>query len=130
MAQSNAFARKLLKIALPCGLAGAALILVGAELAPHVLGASFRAVTPMLRALALLPLIQSIHYVFSDALTAAGLQKLRTRLQWLVAAVYAVTAIAVIPGAGWQGAVGICIGCELLLAVLVVAAVRRRMRKG
>ena len=130
MTQSGAFARKLLKIALPCGLAGAALILVGAELAPHVLGASFHGATPMLRALALLPLIQSIHYVFSDALTAAGLQKLRTRLQWLVAAVYAVTAIAVIPGAGWQGAVGVCIGCELLLAVLVVAAVRRRMRKG
>lgn len=130
MAQSGAFARKLLKIALPCGFAGAALILVGAELVPHVLGPSFRDATPMLRTLALLPLIQSIHYVFSDALTAAGLQKLRTRLQWLVAAVYAITAIAVIPAAGWQGAVGVCIGCELLLAVLVVAAVRRRMREG
>ena len=127
MAQSSAFARKLLKIAVPCGFAGAALILVGAELAPHVLGPSFHGATPMLRALALLPLIQSIHYVFSDALTAAGLQKLRTRLQWLVAAVYAVTAIAVIPGSGWLGAVGVCIGCELLLAVLVVVAVRRRM---
>jgi O-antigen/teichoic acid export membrane protein len=128
VSQSNAFARKLLKIAVPCGLVGGALIFAAAELVAPVLGPSFKDSAPMLRALALLPLIQSIHYVFSDALTAAGLQKLRTRLQWLVAAVYAVAAIAVIPSMGWQGAVGVCIGCELLLAVLVVAAVRRRMR--
>jgi O-antigen/teichoic acid export membrane protein len=128
LARSNEFAKKLLKVALPCGLAGAALILAGAELVPHVLGPSFHSATPMLRALAVLPLIQSIHYVFSDALTAAGLQKLRSRLQWLVAAVYAAAAIAVIPRMGWEGAVGVCLGCELLLAILVVAAVRRRMR--
>jgi O-antigen/teichoic acid export membrane protein len=126
--QSNAFARKVLKVALPCGLAGAVLILVGAELAPLVLGSSFQSTTPMLRALALLPIIQSIHYVFSDALTAAGLQRLRTRLQWLVAAVYAASAFAFIPGFGWQGAVGVCLGSELLLAILVVLAVRRRSR--
>lgn len=56
---------------------------------PYVLGASFESAVPMLRALALLPLIQSLHYSFSDALTIAGLQRLRTRLQWLVAAIYA-----------------------------------------
>ncbi len=82
----------------------------------------------MLRMLAVLPLIQSIHYVFSDALTAAGLQKLRTRLQWIVAAIYAAAALTVIPRMGWQGAAGVCLGCELLLAVLVVVATRRQMR--
>jgi O-antigen/teichoic acid export membrane protein len=130
LAKANAFALRLLKMALPCGLAGAAIVLAGAELAPHVLGPSFHAATPMLRALAVLPMIQSIHYVFSDALTAAGLQKLRTRLQWVVAASYAIAAIVVIPRMGWEGAVGVCLGCELLLAVLVVVAVRRRMRAG
>jgi len=68
--------------------------------------------------------------LFSDAPSGAGLQKLRTRLQWLVAAVYAMSALAVIPRVGWQGAVGVCLGCELLLAVLVVIAVRRRVREG
>jgi O-antigen/teichoic acid export membrane protein len=130
LAQSHAFARKLLKVALPLGLAGAALLLVGAELVPFVLGPSFEATTPMLRALALLPLIQSIHYVFSETLTAAGMQQVRTRLQWVVAAIYAIAALTVIPRAGWQGAVGVCLGCELLLAVFVVIAVRRRMRRG
>ncbi|MEJ0039312.1 MAG: lipopolysaccharide biosynthesis protein [Gammaproteobacteria bacterium] len=128
IARSDAFARRVLRIALPCGLAGAALILIAAEIAPLVLGASFRSATPMLRVLALLPIIQSIHYVYSDALTAAGFQKLRTRLQWFVAAVYAVLAFALVPAFGWRGAVAVCLVSELLLAVLVVLAVRRRLR--
>ena len=128
LTRSHAFARRILRVALPSGLVGAALILAGAELAPHVLGPSFASSTPMLRMLAVLPLIQSIHYVFSDALTAAGLQKLRTRLQWIVAAIYAAAALTVIPRFGWQGAAGVCLGCELLLAVLVVVATRRQMR--
>jgi O-antigen/teichoic acid export membrane protein len=129
LAQSYAFARQLLKVALPYGAAVAVLILAGAELVPYVLGASFESAVPMLRALALLPLIQSIHYSFSDALTAAGLQRLRTRLQWLVAAIYATAAVLVVPRFGWHGAVGVCLGCELLLAVFIVAAVRRRVRE-
>jgi O-antigen/teichoic acid export membrane protein len=130
IARSNAFARRVLKIALPCGLAGGVLILIAAEIAPFVLGPSFKSATPMLRVLALLPVIQSIHYVYSDALTAAGLQQLRTRLQWLVAAVYAVLAFALVPAFGWQGAVTVCLVSEFLLAVLVVLAVRRQLRRG
>jgi O-antigen/teichoic acid export membrane protein len=128
IATSSAFARRVLKIALPCGLAGAVLILIAAEVAPLVLGPSYHSATPMLRALAVLPLIQSIHYVYSDALTAAGFQQLRTRLQWLVAGVYAALAFALVPGFGWQGAVVVCLVSEFLLAVLVVLAVRRRLR--
>ena len=128
IARSNAFAGRVLKIALPCGLAGAVLILIAAELAPFVLGPSVLSATPMLRVLAVLPIIQSIHYVYSDALTAAGLQRLRTRLQWWVAAVYAGLAFALVPAFGWQGAVAVCLVSEGLLAVLVVVSVRRRLR--
>jgi O-antigen/teichoic acid export membrane protein len=128
IAHSNAFARRVLKIALPCGLAGAVLILIAAELAPFVLGPSFEGAPLMLRVLALLPIIQSIHYVYSDALTAAGLQRLRTRLQWWVAVVYAVLAFALVPASGWQGAVVVCLASEALLAVLVVLSVRQRLR--
>jgi O-antigen/teichoic acid export membrane protein len=129
LARSSAFARRVLKVALPCGLGGAVLILIAAEIAPFVLGPSYQSTTPMLRVLALLPIIQSIHYVFSDALTAAGFQHIRTRLQWLVAAVYAVLAFALVPAFGWQGAVAVCLVSESLLAVLVVLAVRRQLRK-
>jgi O-antigen/teichoic acid export membrane protein len=128
IASSNAFARRVLKIALPCGLAGAVLILIAAELAPFVLGPSFESATSMLRVLAVLPVIQSIHYVYSDALTAAGLQQLRTRLQWWVAVIYAVLAFTLVPAFGWQGAVAVCLASEALLAVLVVVSVRRRLR--
>jgi O-antigen/teichoic acid export membrane protein len=128
LAESYAFSRRLLKVALPYGAGVGVLILVGAELVPHVLGSSFESAVPMLRALAALPLIQSVHYAFSDALTAAGLQQLRTRLQWTVALVYAVLAVALVPRYGWHAAVGVCLGCELLLAVFIVVALRRRMR--
>ncbi|MEP7243918.1 MAG: lipopolysaccharide biosynthesis protein [Gammaproteobacteria bacterium] len=129
LARSYAFAWKLLKVALPYGVACAALILAGAELVPHVLGASFDSATPILRSLAVLPLIQSIHYSFSDALTAAGLQRLRTQLQWFVAVIYAGLAAILVPRYGWQGAVAVCLGCELLLAVFVVAAIRNRVQR-
>lgn len=128
LAESYAFARRLLRVALPYGAAVGAAIFAGAELVPYVLGPSFESAVPMLRALALLPLIQSVHYAFSDALTAAGLQRLRTRLQWTVAAIYALAGVFVIPRWGWHGAVGVCLGSELLLAMLIVAAVRRRIR--
>ena len=105
------------------------MILIAAEIAPLILGPSFRSTTPMLRVLALLPMIQSIHYVYSEALTAAGFQQIRMRLQWVVAAVYAALAFALVPGFGWQGAVTVCLVSESLLAVLVVLAVRRRLRE-
>jgi O-antigen/teichoic acid export membrane protein len=129
LAASYAFSLRLLKVALPYGAVVAVAILAGAELAPYVLGASFESSVPMLRSLALLPIIQSIHYAFSDALTAAGLQRLRTRLQWTVALVYAVLAVVLVPRFGWHGAVGVCLGCELLLAVFIVTALRRRVKK-
>jgi O-antigen/teichoic acid export membrane protein len=130
LTQAYAFALRLLKVALPYGVAVALLILACADLVPFVLGSSFESAVPMLRALALLPLIQSVHYSFSDALTAAGMQRLRTRLQWVVAAIYTLSALLVVPRLGWAGCVGVCLGCELLLAVLIVAAVRRRVREG
>jgi O-antigen/teichoic acid export membrane protein len=130
LGEAYTFALRLLKVALPYGAAVAVLILAGAELVPFVLGASFESAVPMLRVLALLPLIQSVHYSFSDALTAAGMQRLRTRLQWVVAAIYALTAMLVVPRSGWVGCVGVCLSCELLLAVFIVAAVRRRVREG
>jgi O-antigen/teichoic acid export membrane protein len=129
LAASYAFSLRLLKVALPYGAVVAVAILAGAELAPYVLGASFESSVPMLRSLALLPIIQSIHYAFSDALTAAGLQRLRTRLQWTVALVYAVLAVVLVPRFGWHGAVGVCLGCELLLAVFIVTALRRRVKE-
>jgi O-antigen/teichoic acid export membrane protein len=128
LAESYAFARHLLKVSLPYAIAAAAVILLAAELVPYVLGSSFESAVPMLRALALLPLIQTVHYSFSDALTAAGLQRLRTRLQWAVAALYALLAMLIVPRYGWQGAAGVCLGCELLLAVFIVMAVRRRLK--
>ena len=125
--RSYVVTRKLLKLALPYGAAVGVVMVLAAEWVPHLLGPSFSSMTPMLRALALLPLIQAIHYAFSDALTGAGLQRVRTRLQWLTAAVYVGAAALLVPGLGWQGAAAVCVLSESLLAVLVILAVRSRV---
>jgi len=123
---SYSLTRHLLKAVLPYGALAAVVMVAGAQWAPRVLGGSFASTTTMLYALAPLPLIQAIHYTFSDALTAAGLQRLRSRLQWITAGVYAGLAAMWIPVYGWRGAAAVCVLSELLLAILVVIAVKRR----
>jgi O-antigen/teichoic acid export membrane protein len=125
---SYGFTKRLLKIALPYGALAALLLVAAAQWTPRILGASFQSATTVLYALAPLPLIQAIHYTFSDALTSAGLQQVRSRLQWLTVCVYAVLASILIPVFGWKGAAAVCVVSESLLAVLVVTTVRTRTR--
>ncbi len=77
-----------------------------------------------------LPLIQSVHYVFSDALTggrpseAAYASPMDRRRDLRDRRFHCDSA---------DGLAGRCrsrLGCELLLAVLVVVATRRQMRAG
>lgn len=114
---------RLLKVSVPYGLLVAAGMYLFAPVVPYVLGSSFSSAPDVLRILCLLPFIQSIHYVLSDALTGAGLQGLRTRIQLFVVAVYLIAGYLAIPVAGWQGAAYVCIGSEALLAVLISGAV-------
>jgi len=127
LAHSYGLTRRLLRIALPYGALAAAALIAGAQWAPRVLGASFAPASTMLYALAPLPIIQATHYAFSDALTAAGLQNLRSRLQWATAGAYAALATLWIPAHGWRGAAAVCVLSESLLALLVMLTVRRRM---
>jgi O-antigen/teichoic acid export membrane protein len=128
LSHSYSLTQRLLKAVLPYGALAALLLIAGAQWAPRVLGSSFASASAMLYALAPLPLIQATHYAFADALTAAGLQRLRTRLQWATVCVYALLASMLIPAAGWRGAAVVCVISESLLAALVVLAVRRKVR--
>lgn len=117
-------ALRLIKFALPySALVGIALYLLAPYL-PWVLGPSYASAVPALQALCVLPAIQAVHYVFSDALTGAGLQKLRTQLQFIALAAYAVLGLLLVPQYGWQGAAWTCIASESLLAFMVVGAAR------
>jgi len=127
---ANQFAKKLLGFTLPYSLIAAVVMLALADAVPLVLGASFERSVPMLRCLAILPVIQAIHYVFSDVLTTSGLQALRSRLQWLIVCVYAVLAAIFIPRFGWQGAAGVCLLSESLFAIIVTTVVTMKSNAG
>jgi O-antigen/teichoic acid export membrane protein len=127
LTHSYGLTRHLLKVALPYGALAAGVMVAAAQWAPRVLGPSFGSATTVLYVLAPLPLIQAIHYAFSDALTAAGLQRVRSRLQWTTVCVYVGLAAMLIPAYGWRGAAAVCVVSEGLLAALVVLAVRNRV---
>jgi O-antigen/teichoic acid export membrane protein len=117
-------ALRLLRYALPYSAAVGVALYFLAPLLPWVLGKSYADAVPALQALCVLPAIQAVHYVFSDALTGAGLQKLRTQLQFIALAAYGVLGLLLIPQHGWLGAVWTCIAAESLLALMVLLAAK------
>ena len=116
--------RQLLRYSVPYSVASAVGLYVVAPIVPVLLGHSFAHAVPVVRALAVLPIIQSLQYVYSDALTGAGHQAVRTRLQFLVVAFYAALGLFLIPRYHWVGAAITCISGEGLLALMMVAVVR------
>ena len=108
-------------------LAGAGLLL-GAPLAPLLLGADYAEVVPVLRGLALLPLLKVAHYLAADALTGAGLQGGRSAWQLGIAALAVVLNLALIPTYGVTGAVLSSLACDAALAVALWGLVARRLR--
>ncbi|MBB4011605.1 O-antigen/teichoic acid export membrane protein [Niveibacterium umoris] len=123
MSDAVALSLKLLRVSVPYGVVVGCSMYVFAPLVPHILGQSFATAPEVLRILFLLPFIQSVHYVLSDALTGAGLQGLRTKIQLLVVVAYIVAGYLVIPSNGWKGAAIVCISAESLLAVMIALAV-------
>lgn len=114
------YVRHILKISIAYGILAAIGIFICAPLLPMLLGPSYADSVQMLRVLALLPLIQTVHYLYSDVLSFAGLQSLRSKLQYFVAAIYTILAVITIPLFGWPAAAVVCLASETLLAVLVV----------
>ena len=119
-----ALAKRLHKYTLPCGIVTGIGMYLFAPWLPWVLGESYRGAVVVLQTLCFLPPIQATHSVFSDALTGAGFQKLRTQLQFIVLAIYVVLGWILIPDHGWMGAAWTCLLSESLLAVMVFTAAK------
>jgi O-antigen/teichoic acid export membrane protein len=126
---SYALSKKLIRFSVPYGIVVGIGLFLFAPAVPFILGPSYSETAQVLRWLAPLPAIQSVHYVLSDALTGAGYQRVRTQIQFLVLAVYAALGMWLIPTHGWRGAALVCIASESLLAVLVIVAVSTLLRK-
>lgn len=103
-------------------LAGGVLVLV-APLLPAVLGHDFGSSVEALRWLSPLVLFRSVHYFFSNSLTGADLQGLRSAIQVLVAGLNVGLNLWLIPAYSWRGAAWASLVSDGLLAVLVFLAV-------
>lgn len=130
IAGTLAYLKHLLPRAVIYSVLAAAALIVGAPLVPYVLGPDYADTTDALRWLALLPLLKTAHYFFSDALTGAAYQGLRMLAQVVVAVVNVILNLWLIPVYGWRGAAWTSLASDGLLVACVacIALVLRRRR--
>jgi O-antigen/teichoic acid export membrane protein len=90
---------------------------------PYILGAEYSRTVEALRWLSVLPFLKVLHYFFSNVLTGAGHQGLRTFVQLVVAVFNVAINLWIIPLYSWRGAAWSSIASDALLALGVGASV-------
>jgi O-antigen/teichoic acid export membrane protein len=122
---SLGLAKQLVPVAGGYGLVAAMGLWVGAPVIPLVLGAEYQPTVEVLRWLAPLPLLKSLHYFAADTLTGAGYQSLRSGAQIGIAGVNVLLNLWLIPQYGWRGAAGSSLVTDglLLLSLLVIVGI-------
>jgi O-antigen/teichoic acid export membrane protein len=119
------------KIALPgfaYATAVAAVLLLGADVIPVVLGDEYAQSVDAVRMLAALPLLRWIHYLAADSLTGAGRQGVRTTCQVSIAVVNVGLNFWLISAYSWTGAVVSTLICDALLACSLWAVIALDLR--
>jgi O-antigen/teichoic acid export membrane protein len=89
---------------------------VSAGLVPHILGGEYEKTAEALRWLSPLPVLKLFSYFFSNILTGAGYQKVRSYVQAGVALFNVLVNLWVIPLYSWRGAAWSSIVSDALLA--------------
>lgn len=110
------YAKPLLLRAMAYSVLICAAVLLSAGAVPYILGPQFARTTEALRWLAVLPFLKVLHYFFSNALTGAGHQGIRTSIQVVVALFNVVINLWIIPLYSWRGAAWSSIASDALLA--------------
>jgi len=91
-------------------------VLLSAGAVPYILGPQFARTTEALRWLSVLPFLKVLHCFFSNVLTGAGHQGIRTGIQVVVALFNVVINLWIIPLYSWRGAAWSSIASDALLA--------------
>jgi O-antigen/teichoic acid export membrane protein len=118
MAATYRYALSLIAKTALYGLLASAGLLLLAPLLPHLLGSRYDSVVPAVRWLALIPMLRCVHSFLADALSGAGLQRVRTSIQASVAVVNVVANLVILPSYSWRGAAWTSVGCDGLLVVV------------
>jgi O-antigen/teichoic acid export membrane protein len=100
------------------GVFASASLWLFAPILPIILGSKYDAVVPALRWLALIPLLRCFHVFLADALSGAGLQRIRTSIQVIVALLNIGLNLVILPRWSWRGAAWTSLGCDGLLVVV------------
>ena len=125
---SITFARRVAPMALLYALAIAAILFVVAPLIPRVFGADYSAGVQVVRWLAVIPVVKTLHLFIGDALTGAGYQRDRTYAVMATAGANVLANLWLIPRYSWLGATWSRIGTEVLLLGLLAATAWLRYR--
>jgi O-antigen/teichoic acid export membrane protein len=110
------YAKPLLLRALGYSFLACVALVACAGIVPHILGAEYARTVEALRWLAVLPILKTLHYFFTNALTGAGHQALRARIQASVAIFNVLINLWLIPAYSWRGAAWSSIASDGLLA--------------
>lgn len=114
---------RLMPYALAYILVVVVLLYVCAPLIPWLLGEEFSDTASVVRWLALVPALMTVHRFAADSLSGAGYQGLRAACEFAAAVVNVLINLALIPRFGWRGAAIAALATEFLLVVLLWAAV-------
>ena len=101
-----------------------------APILPRILGAKYDAVVPAVRWLALIPFLRCLHSFLADALSGAGMQRVRMGIQVLVALINIGLNLVILPRYSWRGAAWTSLACDgLLVGAFWFAATYYRRRE-
>jgi O-antigen/teichoic acid export membrane protein len=118
MAQTYPYALSLIAKTSIYGALASIGLWLAAPILPRILGSQYQAVLPAVRWLALIPLLRCLHSFMADALSGAGLQRIRTGIQVLVALINIGLNVVILPRYSWRGAAWTSLGCDGLLVAL------------
>ena len=133
IAKANAMAIAGLPVNILLGAAIGAALFASASLLPWLFGEQYGAVVPMLRLLALLPVLKAVQMLFASVLSGSDNQQVRVFVQSAAMAANIGLCLVLIPPFGWRGAAYASLAADGLLAALLIGAVRfclRRERAG
>jgi O-antigen/teichoic acid export membrane protein len=126
--EAYSLSKRLLLVALPYGMLAAVVLYWGAPLLPFILGERFSGTVEIIQWLAIVPCVQVIHYLLADALTGAGMQRLRSMGQVATAVFNICLNLCLIPFFSWKGAAIATLLSELGLTLFLICAIVRIRR--